>query len=454
MNYLIFRAPIFQPVSDDIENPFLANTEDMTRGYRKLRPFYETVRLSRVIRPTGHPEITVDLGGEQVTSSEQFSELLAMCDNLEPTETPDGTQVAKGVVCPWKINNRTGAALPEGHAQRLLPHESSNYLKHVGAMRRRADRMELTRQPVGESMNKRAKERQKRLLGKDLGSLRALNTKDMDVLQFLAKVPYASVQQLANINHLKYSATRNRMTKLSDHNLVQSVPMWSGCVVWVATQEGIDVAGYVRKPTTKKDISYALMAHTFVVNHVASNLFGGGVNVLKLPDFPQMNRKDSWGRETYGEEFVSELEIRSSLGGLKSGAGRNSKLQPLINQALERTTDEMAWGNEFLWALYPDNKVFHLPDLVLKRPRTSSPHSIAVEVEMNHKADYSSTHTSYLQDMDRVYERVVWVCRTRGIAKAVEKSAREVGLWNTGKISIVPIFTDEGVFNSRDVWSL
>ena len=73
---------------------------------------------------------------------------------------------------------------------------------------------------------------------------------------------------------------------------------------------------------------------------------------------------------------------------------------------------------------------------------------------MNHKADYSSTHTSYLQDMDRVYERVVWVCRTRGIAKAVEKSAREVGLWNTGKISIVPIFTDEGVFTGRDVWSL
>lgn len=264
MNYLIFRAPIFQPVSDDIENPFLANAEDMTRGYRKLRPFYETVRLSRVIKPTGHPEITVDLGGEQVTSSEQFSELLAMCDNLEPTETPDGTQVAKGVVCPWKINNRTGAALPEGHAQRLLPHESSNYLKHVGAMRRRADRMELTRQPVGESMNKRAKERQKRLLGKDLGSLRALNTKDMDVLQFLAKVPYASVQQLANINHLKYSATRNRMTKLSDHNLVQSVPMWSGCVVWVATQEGIDVAGYVRSPTKKKDISYALMALSLI----------------------------------------------------------------------------------------------------------------------------------------------------------------------------------------------
>jgi len=121
---------------------------------------------------------------------------------------------------------------------------------------------------------------------------------------------------------------------------------------------------------------------------------------------------------------------------------------------------EMIHGNEWMFTLFPSLAVklaYHVPDLVVKRQRDASgaPRSLAVEVEISNKppATYERTLQAYAEDK-RIFQQVIWVCKTIGPAKKLEKIGRDLGIIQSGKLKIVPIYTNDGVFRGRDLWMI
>jgi hypothetical protein len=120
----------------------------------------------------------------------------------------------------------------------------------------------------------------------------------------------------------------------------------------------------------------------------------------------------------------------------------------------------MLLGNEFMWTLIPPYALrlaYHVPDLVVKRPRKANgdPASIAVEIELANKPFelYERALSAYSYD-SLLYEQVIWVVKSRGAAKKLEKAAAKNGLLDEGRIDIVPIYTEDGVFKGKAEWTI
>ena len=118
---------------------------------------------------------------------------------------------------------------------------------------------------------------------------------------------------------------------------------------------------------------------------------------------------------------------------------------------------EFSIGNEFMWVLFPTSQLtlsYHVPDLVIRRERGSNgePRSIAVEMERHEKdsSRYDKTMLAYKLD-EYLYEQVVWITPNTRVARALERSAKNVGFT---RYTIVPIITETGVYNKQDIWMI
>jgi hypothetical protein len=295
--------------------------------------------------------------------------------------------------------------------------------------------------------------------------------KDFEVLCFLAKFKYASAVQVSNLHGVRESTGVRRLQGLQGKGLVESARLWGSSNVWFLTSAGMLLSGFDLPLLDKKNISFALIGHQFVVNNVASNLIGGGVNVLQFDEFPLKNRVNANGVEVFGEEVVSEVEIQSSFLRMKQ-MQKSEVYRPIITSSIDNAfidwerggrvggSPESVHGNEYMWMLFPPfslNTVYHSPDIVLKRPRGPNGESrnIAIEVELNPKASdrYERILRSYRADT-RIYEKVYWVCKSAAPAKALERIAKEINLWQEGRIEILPIITRDGVFRGRELWKI
>lgn len=298
---------------------------------------------------------------------------------------------------------------------------------------------------------------------------------DYELLHFLARFKYGNIRQLSRIRAVSEITTQNRLKRLKEKGLVDSMSIWGTQPLWFLTSAGMLLSGYDLPMVKPDDISYMLMPHQFVINNTAANLFGGNINVLNLTDFPSKNRIDTKGREAFGEVLVSESEIQSSLAKWKRTDSADI-FRPKIVGAIEREfgeweraggvksgydSPEMLHGNEYMWTVFPSNSVstlaYHVPDLVVKRPRNAdgSPESIAVEIELDAKKKdrYSSTMKIYYNE-SRIFKKVIWVARSIHTARLLEETAKETGLWATGRIDIVPILTENGVFEGKELWTI
>ena len=305
------------------------------------------------------------------------------------------------------------------------------------------------------------------------GSRLRFSGRDREVLRFLAMFRYATDSQLSRMFSVVPRTMLNRLLKLRKQGLVIDRKMYGARPIWFLTEAGLLLSGLDLPRVTESKLTFSMFPHQFTVNHVAANLWGANVNVLGLKDFPAKNRVDGQGVVTFGEELVSELEIQSSFGKIKmfdkAEVYRPGLLKSIANefQVWEESggvsfgpSPEMVLGNEYMWALMPPTIVglaYHVPDLVVKRERAAdgSPRSIAVEVEINNKPthNYEKTLRAYRDDM-RLYEKVVWVCKNIGPARKLENIAKEIGLWQEGRIEILPIVTADGVFKERDLWTI
>lgn len=314
------------------------------------------------------------------------------------------------------------------------------------------------------------------LRGKDglkRGSRSSFNSKDRETLQFLAMFRYATDAQLARMFSCSVQTSYNRLKKLRSVGLVIDRKIYGARPIWFLTEPGLLLSGFDLPRVTESKLTFSMFPHQFTVNNTAANLWGANVNVLNLTDFPSRNRVNDKGEKVFGEELASELEIQSAFGKIKmfdkSDVYRPELMAEIDKQfkAWERAggsefgvSPEQVLGNEYMWALMPPFNIrlaYHVPDLIVKRPRNAdgSPESIAVEIEINNKSSqsYEKTLRAYRDD-NRLYKKVVWVCKNVGPARKLEQVAKEIGLWQEGRIDIVPVITENGVFKERDLWMI
>lgn len=300
-----------------------------------------------------------------------------------------------------------------------------------------------------------------------------LNEKMTEMISFLALFRYATHSHMARMFGESPRTTLDRLYRMQANGLVESRKIYAQHAIWFLTEPGIIISGYDVRRITDSRLTYSMFPHQFTVNHVAANLWGGKLNVLNLQDdFPQRNRINMRGEKIFGERLTSELEILSSFAKMKlfeDAASFRPKLMAMMTSDFKKWADgdrrevpspELVYGNEWMFTLFPSLAVgvaYHVPDLVVKRPRTADgkPQSIAVEIEINNKpiGSYKKTLQAYAEDK-RIFDKVIWVCKTLGPAKKLEKVGRELGIYQTGKLKIVPIFTNDGVFKGRDLWTI
>lgn len=305
------------------------------------------------------------------------------------------------------------------------------------------------------------------------GSSARFSEKDQEVLQFLAQFRYAKTDHMAIAFNRAPKTINERLKKMRQQGLVLSKEVYGTKPVWYLTEAGMLLSGYDLPRVTEGKMSMMMFPHSFAINHAAAQLWGGGVNVLNLKDFPALNRTNAKGEPVRGERLISELQITSSFGKVKQFE-KAEVFAPQLKATIDRdfskweeaggvsfgSSPETYMGNEFMYALLPPTKqrlAYHVPDFVVVRDRGSdgSPESIAVEVEISNKepSEYEKVLKAYEAD-DRFFKRVVWICKSLGAARKLEKAAKNIGLWQQGRIGIVPIFTDHGVYQERDLWYL
>lgn len=369
---------------------------------------------------------------------------------------------------------------------------------------------ELLTPPSDKQETREQRIRRERLIRQAIGGEEALKRnsklrvtpKQIDDMRFLAMFRYANAKQVGKKNAEREDTARKRLNRLRDRGLVLSNKIYGTKPVYFLSEEGMILAGYNYKTMMKSDINLSSLSHTFGINHLAACLHGANVDVLGFSDafgddaWPTKNRRvltdPGSGRYVmeYGESVVAEYEIQSSLGRRRQnikGEVYKPKAQADIKVAMDSWTrdledlkrvedreekrrllrehvfssPEMIHEEEWMWALFPHNPptlMHHVPDLVVKRPRNldGSPNSIAVELELNLKNNmesYVKTLTAYKND-PYMYREVVWVSPSATIRNKIVKVAKDVGLWETGKIRVVPLYYEHGEWTDNQMWLL
>ena len=302
---------------------------------------------------------------------------------------------------------------------------------------------------------------------------------DAAMLEFLVKFKFANTRILRWISNEPQGRTWRKLNRLRGNGLVESKALIGIPDLWAATPAGVAISGYDFKPGLRPMPKMITVSSSMGINYIAACLWFNTVNVLNLDDFPANNRiisvQEDGNDRARGEMLVSELEIRSSLG--KEINPNSTTMRTLGDERLydiissnvrsefEKWVEggrfgespEFSIGNEFMWILFPTSQLtlsYHVPDLVVRRERgpNGEPRSIAVEMERYEKdsSRYDKTMLAYKLD-EYLYEQVVWITPNTRVARALERSAKNVGFT---RYTIVPIITETGVYNKQDIWMI
>ena len=307
-----------------------------------------------------------------------------------------------------------------------------------------------------------------------------LTAEDRDIIRFLGQFKWSVSSILMNLNGTTYRGITGQMSKLEKMGLVRSVVYPSlGDMMWLPTKIGQELAGFGFRVY---DIpAPGNVAASLGVQHVASYLYNNRVNVLNLEGFPY-NGKLQIDKFVRGETLVSESEIKASLWQEQQNVIKESgytqapykgfyfeqvankkkemmlEWKNLINAGYEADSPEFIKGYEFAWTIFPSQaivgKVFHNPDLVVKRERLSdgSPQSIAIEVERknNEPEEYAATFRAYGDDSN-TYGQVVWITPSSANANRIREGARLAGF---KKYKVLPMINEQGHINVNNFWDI
>lgn len=301
---------------------------------------------------------------------------------------------------------------------------------------------------------------------------------DRDIIQFLAKFKFSNTRILSRLRAEPQSRTWRKLQRLKEGGIVADSEVIGLGTIWYLTEAGMAFSGYSFPSYRNTPGKTSQMPPIIGANHVAACLWNNEHNILFLEDFPANNRlipKRGDLERVQGETLISETELRSSLGretnpsfgGSRDGAGQGQYAMVSESAAAiwhewnkegrSKFSPEMEVGNEYLWVLFPRSgltKSFHIPDLIVSRPRDEdgTPRSIAVEVELNQKSyeRYMETLTAYKLDED-IYEKVVWITPNAAISRVLTEIAETIGLEG---FDVVPMSNEDGLYKNPDIWHI
>ncbi len=247
----------------------------------------------------------------------------------------------------------------------------------------------------------------------------------LEILKFLALFKYATASILKNIHDVSERAVQAQMNRLIAKKQVQRITLPGVKSLFTLTPLGMELSGYDFKIISEKGINPYSIQPTLGAAYIASRFWGQGVS------------------------FVSELEIRSSIGRMSDRGkdaykrlGGHAKAKWQIWKQNGGDSPEVQEDGAWLYALWNDGllgaKSFHVPDLVIVRPRgeDGKANSIAVEVERTPKEveEYTAIARNYAQD-NYAFGKVIWYAATDGIAERI-KNGFEAAKVNETKFEV------------------
>lgn len=260
-----------------------------------------------------------------------------------------------------------------------------------------------------------------------------LTEKDYLVLEFLAKGRYASNAQVAQLLGISNATKRLRGLREWQY-LVSSATFFEGSkYLWTVGKNGlkmlhnggvIDEMEGIAQPTDK--ISIVNVQHTLAINQVVLMGLAG-----QLPRVGPLELS----------EVMSELAIERGF--QRTVEGRSAAQVPIARAALRearRGVEQEKYGWSDLATVCPlvwttidrrDQGKTHRPDLVINREymRTSStPVSIAIEVELTGKHPKELEHIMEAYRQDNQYRYVLYVLQSEALGQKIKKAAKDVGL--------------------------
>ena len=307
------------------------------------------------------------------------------------------------------------------------------------------------------------------------GGGKRFSQQQRDVVKFLAQFKWATTRHLTHLGTYKKGACEHRLRAMYDMGVVETfrIPgVDDRC--WNLSRVGMMLSPVTSKKFTIDVMKPNLIIHHCVVNYVAAQLWGAGVNVLHEKEFPRKNRVGYTGRTLYGDILISEPQMQSSLRTICQQAPKEVFKPRIMSQITEEfdtwndqggiefsDSPEFMTGNEYMWVLFPVSvvdKAYHVPDLVVARRRSDDgqAQSIAIEVEMANKPEdaYERTLRAYRDDDGHIYKRVVWICSKRATASKLKRIA--AGLHMSDRVSTLPILLsgNRPATPSTPVWNL
>lgn len=304
---------------------------------------------------------------------------------------------------------------------------------------------------------------------------------DMEVLLYLDKAKLASLRNVYYACGMKKNLYLE-LKRLERLGLVQNIIVTdaTGLNVWGLTELGAAYIGSERILPNKNKVRVSSLSERIFVNHVLACLFSGCINILQLEEYPVYNRINiETGEAKIGEDIVPETDILSSRSNkimkLKGNLFVEDSFKGESTKSLREQwnigwaewemngrrglSPEEVEGNEWYYILMYQGgvylKSYLLPDIVVKRPRSSdgSPNSIAIEVEREVKSIDELKAKLEMYKMDnRVYSKVIYVTSNKRIAENISEAAAQIGF---DRYDVVPMINENGIVKkSMSHWEI
>lgn len=241
---------------------------------------------------------------------------------------------------------------------------------------------------------------------KPLGGIR-LTIRDKQIMEFLGRYRYATVSQLSRRFEVGEKTLRNRLPKLREAGLVDSVfVVHARPQVWLVTATGLTTIGM---NLTSPSIRWGQVRHT-----------------MWLADL-------GIAFEVAGENVLTEREIRAAA----TRYSPTVRMQASVDfyktmEMLEDFEDEESgMDSRVLTALtvpVPGRGIGHIPDMVLARQPFPNGYSgsIAIELELTRKnlGEWKTILTAF-RDSDRFHEVYYYVTSTE-VQRAVKRVVKAI----------------------------
>jgi DNA-binding transcriptional ArsR family regulator len=241
---------------------------------------------------------------------------------------------------------------------------------------------------------------------KALGGIR-LTERDKKILEFLGRYRYATVAQLARRFDTSEKTLRNRLPKLREGGLVESVfIVHARPSVWLVTSAGLNMIGM---NLTAPSIRWGQVRHTMLLTELGITF------------------------EMSDENVLTEREIRaaatrySPTPRMKASVDFYKSIEQMAEHDEESDVDTRV--TSALTIPVPGRGIGHIPDMVLVRepfPNGVSG-SIAIELELTRKnLGEWRTVLSAFRDSDRFAE-VYYFVTSREVSKAMGRVVKALG---------------------------